>query len=113
MPLPLFATHYSPFASLSHPHRHQHVERLGVAILADQGRRTGVVEHEDGVLGPDLADDVEQVTGVETDLEAVRLELDRDLLAGRAVVGVGDGELELAAAEPLRTAGLLISASRR
>src|SRR5690349_4102949 len=45
----------------SNPHRHQHVERAGFAVVLDQRGRAGVVEHEDRAVAADLADDVEQI----------------------------------------------------
>ena len=55
----------------SHPHRHQHVERVRLVVLAQQGRRGGVGEVDLDRVALDLAEDVEQIAGVEADLEPV------------------------------------------
>ena len=54
----------------SDPHRHQHIERAGIADIADQGGRGGVGQRELRALAVDLLGDVEEIAGVEADLDA-------------------------------------------
>src|ERR1700730_4543336 len=56
---------------LSHPHRHQDVERGLVFLVLHQRGRARVGEFEDGDLAFDLGGDVEEVAGVEADIERV------------------------------------------
>ena len=57
--------------SALHAHRHQHVERVLVGGVADQRRRAGIGQHEHGLAAGKLGGDVEQVLGVEADLDRV------------------------------------------
>ena len=67
----------------SHPHRHQHVERTLVVLVLHQGRRAGVGEAERGDVAFDLGGDVEEVAGVEADIEGVGGVFDLELLGPR------------------------------
>ena len=57
----------------SHPHRHQHVERGGLVVLAEQGRGGGVGRVDYDAVSPSICpQNVEQVAGVEAyDLEQI------------------------------------------
>ena len=59
----------APLDAGIHPQRHQHVLDAGVAGIEHQGGRGGVGEAELGRLAADLAGDVQQIAGVEADLE--------------------------------------------
>src|SRR6476620_2888662 len=62
------------------PHRHQHVERaLGVAIL-DQRRRSRIGQLQDRGFALELRRDVEQIAGIEADIEWLGTVFDLDLL---------------------------------
>src|SRR5437868_6768885 len=67
-------------ADHSYPHGHEHIKRVRLVILAQQGRRCGVGEMDLDRVAVDLAKDVEQVAGVEPDLEPVRAIVRRYLL---------------------------------
>ena len=80
----------SQLACASHPHRHQHVERVALVILAQQGRGGGVGEVDFDAVAFDLAEDVHQIAGVEADLDAVAAIIGGDFLDREAVFGAGD-----------------------
>src|SRR3954451_17350653 len=52
-----------------HPHRHQDVQRGRVFAVLDQGRGAGVCKLEQRRVAVELAGDVEEVAGVEADIE--------------------------------------------
>ena len=60
-----------------HPHRHQHVERGRALAVLDQGRRARIGEAEQRRVALELGRDVEQVAGVEADIERRRIVVDR------------------------------------
>ena len=66
-----------------HAHRHQHVEGRGALAVLDDGRRAGIGELEQGRVAVELGRDVEEVAGVEADIDRRRIVIDLDLL-GRA-----------------------------
>src|SRR6516225_5322045 len=79
-------------AGRSHAHRHQHVERRGSLAFLHQGRRAGLGELEYGVVTVELAEHVEEIAGVEADIEGLRLIFGLELLGRAAGVGIGDRE---------------------
>ena len=74
------------------PHRHQHVKRAVVGMVADNGGGGGVSQREFGRIALNLLRDVEQIAGVEPDLHRVCAVLYLYLFIGGARVGVGGRE---------------------
>ena len=86
------------------PHRHQHVERRRALAVLDQGRRAGIGELEQGRVAVELAGDVEEIAGVEADIERRRIVIDLDLLGGAAGIRIVDRERQAAVASASFTA---------
>src|SRR3546814_14128167 len=76
----------------SDAHRHQHIEGRAAVVFADQGRGGGVGQVQFHQVAVDLAKNVQQIAGVEADVETLALEGAGDFLRRRAVFGAGDGQ---------------------
>src|SRR3546814_7532757 len=68
-------------------------------VFADQGRGGGVVQVQFHQVAVDLAKNVQQIAGVEADVETLALEGAGDFLRRRAVFGAGDGQGDLVAVQ--------------
>src|SRR5262245_53482337 len=56
---------------LSHPHRHQHIERALDLLIGEQCRRTRVGQPEHRRIAFELGCDIEQIARVEPDIEGI------------------------------------------
>ena len=74
----------------SHPHRHQHVQRAGRVLIAQERGGAGIRELQLGLLALELRGDVEEIAAVEADIERIRVVFDLELLGGAAGIGIGD-----------------------
>src|SRR6266581_3162300 len=75
------------FGARSHPHRHQDVKGAPIGDVANDRRRTGIRHHELYPLTADLLGDVEEVSGVEADLQWTGEITHLDPLLGGPVFG--------------------------
>src|SRR5215203_5792184 len=89
----------NPSVAGSDPHRHEHVQRRSLVVLTDQGRRGGIGEMDLDHVTVNLPEDVEQIAGVEADLEARRSIIAGHFLGGGAVFGAGHRQGDLVAIE--------------
>src|SRR3546814_8140555 len=64
----------------SDAHRHQHIEGRAAVVFADQGRGGGVGQVQFHQVAVDLAKNVQQIAGVEADVETLALEGAGDFL---------------------------------
>src|SRR3546814_15957159 len=55
----------------SDAHRHQHIEGRAAVVFADQGRGGGVGQVQFHQVAVDLAKNVQQIAGVEADVETL------------------------------------------
>src|SRR5262245_10295122 len=83
----------------SDPHRHQDVKRRLVAPVLNHGRRTGIRELEVSCVALQLRSYVEEITGVEADLQWRSIIVDADLLGCAPALGIVDRQDELVGAD--------------
>src|SRR5690606_35732924 len=78
----------------SHPDRHEDVKGAGIRKVPYDRRRRGIDHRELSFLSLDLEGDVQEVTGVEADLQRRSFILNRHLLARAAGLRAGRRENE-------------------
>src|SRR3954470_14874369 len=109
-----FSTSTSTIAAFSSDtHRHQDIKRVRFVILAQERWRSGIGEVDLDRVAVDLAEDVEQVAGVEADLEPVGAIIGGQLLGREAVLRARDRQGHLVAVETDFNGAGLLAGNRR
>src|SRR5690349_24869567 len=85
--------------SCLHPHRHQDVKRGGAFAVLDDGGGAGIGELEQGGVAVELGRDVEQIAGVEADIDRRGIGIDLDLFRRAARIRVVDGQRQAPVAQ--------------
>src|SRR5829696_2488308 len=80
-------------------HWHQNVQGAFRILVLDQGRRSWVGQLQHGGLTFDLRRDVQQVAGIEADIERIGSVLDLNFLSGAARIRIGHRKHQSSIAE--------------
>src|SRR5450759_1348000 len=78
----------------SYPHRHQHIEGARAIAVLHYGRRTRVGEFEQHRVAFKLLGDIEEIAGVEADVDRRGIIIDIQFLDCRTGSRIGDGKSE-------------------